>query len=96
MTDICQCFRSSGYTGTIKFFSSGFVVFNPSAYAIIQIEEGRDCLRFYLNPGNKGSWESIHSKIYVDKTNLIACTNRLIHTTAAAALCGQACAGGGT
>ena len=35
---------------------------------------------FYLNPGNKGFWESIRSRIYVDKTNLIACTNRLINT----------------
>lgn len=34
----------------------------------------------YLNPGNKGFWESIHSKIYVDKTELIACTNELINT----------------
>ena len=35
---------------------------------------------FYLNPGNKGFWESIRSKIYVDKTNVIACTNMLINT----------------
>ena len=35
---------------------------------------------FYLNPGNKGFWESIRSKIYVDKTNVIACTNKLINT----------------
>lgn len=35
---------------------------------------------FYLNPGNKGFWESIRSKIYVDKTGLIACTNRLMNT----------------
>ena len=35
---------------------------------------------FYLNPGNMGFWESIRSKIYVDKTNLIACTNGLINT----------------
>ena len=35
---------------------------------------------FYLNPGNKGFWESIRSKIYVDKTGLIACTNELINT----------------
>lgn len=35
----------------------------------------------YLNPGNKGFWESIRSKIYVDKTGLIACTNELISTT---------------
>lgn len=34
----------------------------------------------YLNPGNQGFWESIRSKIYVDKTNLIACTNELLHT----------------
>lgn len=24
----------------------------------------------YLNPGNKGFWESIRSRIYVDKTEL--------------------------
>lgn len=35
---------------------------------------------FYLNPGNKGFWESVRSKIYVDKTDLIACTNELINT----------------
>jgi len=35
---------------------------------------------FYLNPGNKGFWEAIRSKIYVDKTDLIACTNRMINT----------------
>lgn len=35
---------------------------------------------FYLNPGNKGFWESIRSKIYVDKTGLISCTNALINT----------------
>ena len=34
----------------------------------------------YLNPGNKGFWESIRSKIYVDKTGLIACTNALMNT----------------
>lgn len=34
----------------------------------------------YLNPGNKGFWESVRSKIYVDKTALIACTNELINT----------------
>lgn len=34
----------------------------------------------YLNPGNKGFWESIRSKIYVDKTGLISCTNELINT----------------
>lgn len=35
---------------------------------------------FYLNPGNKGFWESIRSKIYVDKTGLIAYINGLINT----------------
>ena len=34
----------------------------------------------YLNPGNKGFWESIRSKIYIDKTNLISYTNELINT----------------
>ena len=34
----------------------------------------------YLNPGNKGFWESIRSEIYVDKTGLIACVNKLINT----------------
>lgn len=34
----------------------------------------------YLNPGNQGFWESIRSKIYVDKTELIACTNALLNT----------------
>ena len=30
----------------------------------------------YVNPGNKGFWESVHSEIYVDKTGLIANTNK--------------------
>ena len=34
----------------------------------------------YLNPGNKGFWESIRSEIYVDKTNLISYTNSLLNT----------------
>lgn len=34
----------------------------------------------YLNPGNKSFWESLRSRIYVDKTNLIACTNEIINT----------------
>lgn len=34
----------------------------------------------YLNPGNKGFGESIRSRIYVDKTNLIVCTNEVINT----------------
>ena len=35
---------------------------------------------FYLNPGNKGFWESIRSEIYVDKTGLIAYTNKYLNT----------------
>ena len=35
---------------------------------------------FYLNPDNKGFWESIRSRIYVDKTGLIAHTNELLNT----------------
>ncbi|MDE6909779.1 MAG: AAA family ATPase, partial [Lachnospiraceae bacterium] len=34
----------------------------------------------YLNPGNHGYAEAIHSKIYVDKTGLIAYTNELLKT----------------
>lgn len=34
----------------------------------------------YLNPDNDGFQESVHSKIYVDKTGLIAYTNEIIHT----------------
>ena len=35
---------------------------------------------FYLNPGNQGFWESIRSEIYVDKTGLIAYTNKYLNT----------------
>ena len=35
---------------------------------------------YYLNPDNKGFWKAVRSKIYVDKTGLIACTNELINT----------------
>ncbi len=34
----------------------------------------------YLNPGNNGYQEAIRSKIYVDKTKLIACINERLHT----------------
>ncbi len=34
----------------------------------------------YLNPGNDGFWKAVRSKIYVDKTGLIAYTNELINT----------------
>lgn len=34
----------------------------------------------YLNPGNTGFWKSIRSEIYVDKTGLIAHTNKYINT----------------
>lgn len=34
----------------------------------------------YLNPDNEGFWEAVRSKIYVDKTELIACANELINT----------------
>ena len=34
----------------------------------------------YLNPGNHAFAEAICSKIYIDKTGLIACTNELIKT----------------
>ena len=34
----------------------------------------------YLNPGNKGFWLAVQSEIYVDKTELIKQTNKLIDT----------------
>ena len=34
----------------------------------------------YLNPKNKGFWEAIRSEIYVDKTGLIAYTNKCMNT----------------
>ena len=34
----------------------------------------------YLNPDNDGFWESVRSEIYVDKTGLIACTNKIMNT----------------
>lgn len=34
----------------------------------------------YLNPGNQGFRESVNSEIYVDKTGLIACTNKYMNT----------------
>lgn len=34
----------------------------------------------YLNPGNESFAESLRSEIYVDKTGLIACTNRMLGT----------------
>ena len=34
----------------------------------------------YLNPGNRSFYESIHSPIYVDKTEMIARTNELMKT----------------
>ena len=34
----------------------------------------------YLNPGNKGFWRAVRSEIYVDKTGLIAYTNRYLNT----------------
>lgn len=34
----------------------------------------------YLNPGNQGFKRAIRSEIYVDKTGLIACTNKYLNT----------------
>lgn len=34
----------------------------------------------YLNPGMEGFSESLRSEIYVDKTGLIACTNKVLGT----------------
>ena len=40
----------------------------------------RDIMGIYLNPGNRGFWQSIRSEIYVDKTGLIAKTNQYLNT----------------
>ena len=34
----------------------------------------------YLNPTNEGFWTAVRSEIYVDKTGLLACTNRYLNT----------------
>ncbi|MDE6203096.1 MAG: AAA family ATPase, partial [Lachnospiraceae bacterium] len=34
----------------------------------------------YLNPGNKSFWKAVRSEIYVDKTELIAYTNKCLNT----------------
>ena len=34
----------------------------------------------YLNPGNKGFWQSIRSEIYMDKTGFITQTNKYLNT----------------
>lgn len=34
----------------------------------------------YLNPGNRSFWKAIRSEIYVDKTGLIALTNKYVNT----------------
>ena len=34
----------------------------------------------YLNPGNEGFRRAVRSEIYVDKTGLIACTNKYLNT----------------
>ena len=34
----------------------------------------------YLNPDNRGFWKAVRSEIYVDKTGLIAVTNKCINT----------------
>lgn len=40
----------------------------------------------YLNPGNDGFEEAIRSEIYVDKTGLIAYTNKYLNTTLGCAI----------
>lgn len=35
----------------------------------------------YLNPGNKSFWKALRSEIYVDKTGLIAHTNKFLNTS---------------
>ncbi len=44
------------------------------------LAEMGDFMGIYLNPGNKGFRESVNAAIYVDKTGLIALTNKYINT----------------
>ena len=39
-----------------------------------------ELMGIYLNPGNRGFWESVRSEIYVDKTGLLAVTNQYMNT----------------
>ena len=39
-----------------------------------------DTMGRYLNPYNEGFAESVRSRIYVDKTGLIACMNACLNT----------------
>lgn len=53
---------------------------STSLWYTVNEKKGSGYMGFYLNPGNKGFWEAVRSRIYVDKTNLITCTNNLINT----------------
>ena len=45
-----------------------------------QGEGAPELMGIYLNPGNRGFWESVRSEIYVDKTGLLAVTNQYMNT----------------
>lgn len=47
---------------------------------IVILDAERYCMGIYLNPNNVGFWKSVRSKIYVDKTKMIAYTNECLNT----------------
>lgn len=49
-------------------------------YTVEKYAKGGAGMGIYLNPGNEGFRESINSEIYVDKTGMIAYTNRSLNT----------------
>lgn len=46
----------------------------------LQMREGGAFMGIYLNPDNRGFWKAVRSERYVDKTGLIAVTNKCINT----------------
>ena len=47
---------------------------------IIRYRKGADCMGTYLNPGNNDFVRAVNSKIYVDKTEMLAYTNSILNT----------------
>ena len=57
-----------------------FLETHESVSPFVKKGKGILCMGIYLNPGNEGFWNAVRSKIYIDKTRLIAYTNELINT----------------
>lgn len=44
-------------------------------------ESGEKFMGSYVNPNSDGFWEAVNSEIYVDKTELIRYTNKVMRTS---------------